>query len=218
MHVQIVLFDGFDPLDVIAPYGAFALAGRMVTGGLTVELASAQGPRAVMSGVGGFALRATARLDPDQADIVFVPGACGAGGTPESLGNEVPVASLDRALGTELPGLLRRALAMPRTTVAVAGSSAQLLALAGLTGERLAGTHRRGAGWPEATGGRPVDRPIVDHGKLVMAEGMTAGYNLSRYLLERELGEGVPPTLAGLLASVSHEAVRPGAGSAAVSV
>lgn len=32
MLVQIVLFDGFDPLDVVAPYEAFWAGGRVFAG------------------------------------------------------------------------------------------------------------------------------------------------------------------------------------------
>jgi len=75
--VQIVLFDGFDPLDVIAPFEVLA-AGRDAAGsGLAVELVSADGPGEVVSGTRGLTLRATVRLDPDRPGYVVVPGASG---------------------------------------------------------------------------------------------------------------------------------------------
>lgn len=74
MHAQIVLFDGFDPLDVIAPYEVLGAGGVAASGALTVELVSAEGPREVVSGSGGLVLRATATLDPDNADLIIVPG------------------------------------------------------------------------------------------------------------------------------------------------
>lgn len=54
MHVQIVLFDGFDPLDVIAPYEVLYAGGTATEGAVSVELACAQGPRDVISGTGGW--------------------------------------------------------------------------------------------------------------------------------------------------------------------
>jgi putative intracellular protease/amidase len=51
VHVQIALFDGFDPLDVIAPYEVFHTAGELTGGGTTVELVSVEGPRRVPSGL-----------------------------------------------------------------------------------------------------------------------------------------------------------------------
>lgn len=54
MHVQIVLFDGFDPLDVIAPYEVLYAGGTASGGAVSVELVSAEGPREVVSGTGAW--------------------------------------------------------------------------------------------------------------------------------------------------------------------
>ena len=78
MYAQIVLFDGFDPLDVVAPYEVLWAGGVATSGALIVELVSAEGPREVASGSGGLVLRATAILNPDKADLIIVPGASGA--------------------------------------------------------------------------------------------------------------------------------------------
>ncbi len=64
MHAQIVLFDGFDPLDVVAPYEVLYAGGTASGGALTVELVTAEGPREVVSGTGALTLRATGTLDP----------------------------------------------------------------------------------------------------------------------------------------------------------
>ena len=67
MYAQVVLFDGFDPLDVIAPYEVLWAGGAASGGVLTVELVSAEGPREVVGGSGGLILHATAKLNPDKA-------------------------------------------------------------------------------------------------------------------------------------------------------
>ncbi len=82
MHAQIVLFDGFDPLDVIAPYEVLHAGGTASRGLVSVELVSAEGPREVVSGAGTLALRATAALDPARAGLILVPGAAGSLGEP----------------------------------------------------------------------------------------------------------------------------------------
>jgi putative intracellular protease/amidase len=64
MLAQVVLFDGFDPLDVIAPFEVL-VAGTLTDHTLTVELVSAKGAREVPSGVDAVSLTATARLDPE---------------------------------------------------------------------------------------------------------------------------------------------------------
>lgn len=77
MRTQIVLFEGFDPLDVVAPYEVLWAGGVTSGGAVSVELVSAEGPGDVVEGSGGLVLRATAALDPDRADLIIVPGASG---------------------------------------------------------------------------------------------------------------------------------------------
>nr|WQM80054.1 DJ-1/PfpI family protein [Streptomyces sp.] len=43
MHVQVVLLDGFDPLDAIAPYEVLYAGGVASAGAVSVELVSAEG-------------------------------------------------------------------------------------------------------------------------------------------------------------------------------
>ena len=69
MHVQIVLFDGFDLLDALAPYEVFA-AGMYTGGKVTVELVSAEGKRSVPSGLNGPALEAQDVLDPNRSGLL----------------------------------------------------------------------------------------------------------------------------------------------------
>ncbi|WP_030565632.1 hypothetical protein [Streptomyces aureocirculatus] len=58
MHIQVVLFDGVDPLDAIAPYEVLYAGGSVTDRAVTVELVTAEGPREVVSGTGGPTLRA----------------------------------------------------------------------------------------------------------------------------------------------------------------
>src|SRR5690606_32605597 len=104
MLAQVVLFDGFDPMDVIAPFEVLYAGGIAGGGALTVELVSAEGTRVVPSG-NGVPLRATARLDPERADLIVVPGAVGnmpVPGDGEVDPESIP-AILARTLSTELP-------------------------------------------------------------------------------------------------------------------
>ncbi|WP_307718346.1 hypothetical protein [Streptomyces sp. JHA26] len=75
MHVQTALFDGFDPLDVVAPYEVLYAGGTATEGAVAVEPAPAEGPREMIGGTGGPALHATAALDPERTDTFVVPGA-----------------------------------------------------------------------------------------------------------------------------------------------
>ncbi|WP_169776508.1 DJ-1/PfpI family protein [Amycolatopsis jejuensis] len=202
MHVQIVLFDGFDPLDVIAPFEVFH-AGGMASGGVvTVELVSAEGAREVVSGTGGLSLRANGVLDPARAGVVLVPGAAGPIGDMSDVdGAEetIPVL-LGRAVETSLPTLLKAALAQPDVLFATVCGGSLIPAMAGLLEGRYATTHHEGLDLLDATGVHAVRARVVDDGDLVSGAGVTSGLDLGLYLLEREIGPRVAHAVEELFA------------------
>jgi hypothetical protein len=132
------LFDGFDPLDVIAAYEVLYVGGRACEGALSGELVSAEGPREVVSGTGGLALRAT-------------------GGS-------------------------------------------LVLTMAGVIEGRHAITHHLGVDLLEAAGARVVHARVVDDGDLVTGAGVTSGFDLALYLLEREIRPQVAHAVEALFA------------------
>lgn len=180
MYAQIVLFDGFDLLDVVGPYEALHAGGALAGGVLTVELASVEGTREVTSGV-GLALKATAALDPDRADLIIVPGAA----APNL--DAIPLL-LARTLETNFPALMRKAFDKPGVTVATVCGGSLALAMAGLLQGRHAVTHHMGMEALAASGTLPIHARIVDDGDLITAGGVTSGLDLGLYLLERLLG------------------------------
>ena len=191
MHAQIVLFDGFDPFDVIAPFEVLAAGSEAVGGELVVELVSAEGPRPVASGTRGLVLDATARLDPSRPGYVVVPGASGPiDGDPDDGVETIPVL-LARFGETAAVPLMRRAMANPDVTVATVCGGSLALAMAGLLEGRHAVTHALGLDVLEATGVNVVRARVVDDGDLVTAGGVTSGLDLALHLLERSYGPRV---------------------------
>jgi transcriptional regulator GlxA family with amidase domain len=186
--IQIVLFDGFDPLDVVAPYEVFHAGGLASSGAVTVELVSAEGPREVPSGSGPMSLRATA--EPGHADVIVVPGASG----PI---DDIPLI-LGRTLETGLPDLLKAV--WPGATMACVCGGSLILAMAGMIEGRRAVTHHLGMDLLDATGVTAVDARVVDDGDLVTAGGVTSGLDLGLYLLERELGPRIAHAVEKLFA------------------
>ncbi len=187
MYAQIVLFDGFDPLDVIAPYEVLVAGSDYLGGELAVELVSAEGPRAVVSGSRGLTLHATATLDPSRPGFVIVPGAVGPmEGDPDAVAT-IPVL-LARFGDTEAVPLIRTALDNPAVTVATVCGGSLALAMAGLIEGRHATTHHLGVDVLEATGAVPVPARVVDDGDLISAGGVTSGLDLALYLLDRGYG------------------------------
>ena len=191
MHAQIVLFDGFDPLDVIAPFDVLVAGSDAVGGELVVELVSAEGPRPVVSGSRGLVLNATARLDPSKSGYVIVPGASGpTEGDPDDGVVTIPVL-LARFGETEAVPLMRRAMANPDITVATVCGGSLALAMAGLLEGRNAVTHVLGLDVLDATGVNVVRARVVDDGDLVTAGGVTSGLDLALHLLDRTYGPRV---------------------------
>ncbi|MGW0161231.1 DJ-1/PfpI family protein [Mycobacterium sp. NPDC003323] len=187
MHAQILLFDGFDPLDVIAPYEVLVAGSDYVGGELGVELVSAEGPRVVVSGSRGLTLRATAALDPTRPGFIVVPGASGPlQGDPDAVAT-IPVL-LARFGETAAVPMMRAALDNPDITVATVCGGSLALAMAGLLDGRHANTHHLGVDVLEATGAVPVTARVVDDGDLVSAGGVTSGLDLALHLLERAYG------------------------------
>ncbi|MGH3264135.1 MAG: DJ-1/PfpI family protein [Trebonia sp.] len=188
MHAQLVLYDGFDPLDVIAPFEVLAAGSESVGGDLAVTLVSAEGPRSVMGGTRGLALTATAMLDPGAPGCVIVPGASGpVAGEPDDGVETIPVL-LARAAQTELTPLLARAFGNAETTVAAVCGGSVVMAMSGLLEGRHAATHHLGLDLLEAAGVHAVAARVVDDGDLITAGGVTSGLDLGLYLLERWYG------------------------------
>jgi transcriptional regulator GlxA family with amidase domain len=187
LTAQLVLFDGFDPLDVIAPFEVLAAGSDALGGDLDVLLVSAEGPRRVVSGTRGLVLEATALLDPALPGFIVVPGAAGPiEGDPDVV-DTIPVL-LARVGSTPLPAIMREAFANPEVLVATVCGGSLALAMAGLLEGRNVVTHVQGMAVLEATGANAIDARVVDDGDLVSAGGVTSGLDLGLYLLEREFG------------------------------
>jgi transcriptional regulator GlxA family with amidase domain len=200
MHAQIVLFDGFDPLDVIAPFEVLVAGSDAVDGELGVELVSAEGPREVVSGSRGLTLRATAPLDPTRPGYVIVPGACGPlTGDPDEGDATIPVL-LAKFGETDAASLMRRAFDNPAVTVATVCGGSLALAMAGLLDGRHATTHHLGIDVLEATGAIPIAARVVDDGDLISAGGVTSGLDLALHLLDRSYGPRIALAVEALFA------------------
>ena len=199
MHAQIVLFDGFDPLDAIAPFEVLAAGSEEVGGELDVEFVSAEGPRPVVSGTRGMVLNATGQLDPTKPGYVIVPGASGPiDGDPDEI-DTIPVL-LARFGETAAVPLIREAMANPEITVATVCGGSLALAMAGLLEGRHAVTHHLGMDVLDATGVNVVHARVVDDGDVITAGGVTSGLDLALHLLHRSYGPRVALAVESLFA------------------
>jgi putative intracellular protease/amidase len=185
---QVVVFDGFDDLDAIAPLEVLTAAGFA-----TRVVRPAGHPTTVHSAHG---LVLDVRDELSAPELVVVPG----GGW------------LDAAPGVRdqcegpLPGTLA-ALHDAGTVVASVCTGAMLLARAGLLSGRPAVTNRN-ALEDLAAAGADVrrDARVVDDGSVVTAGGPAAGIDLAVRLVARFAGEEAGREAA---ARLEHEPIGP---------
>ncbi|ULL16326.1 DJ-1/PfpI family protein [Paenibacillus sp. H1-7] len=185
MHIQIVLFDGFDLLDALAPYEVFRAAEMFSDGAWSVELVTAEGARFVASGMNGPQVEANGKLTPDRPGIILVPGASG---PMTGEGHDSVPVLLRKAMETELTGIIGKAMQKPDMSVATVCGGSLILAMGGLLEGRRAVTNHLGMDVLEATGAIPIRARVVVDGNLVTGGGVTSGLDVALYLVERELG------------------------------
>ncbi len=172
MTIEILLFDGFDELDVFGPFELLTGAGletRLVTVEPRDHVVSSGGARVVPHGVLG---------DPD---LVLVPG----GGWDDRSGGPGARSEAKR-------GVIGEALRLRHTAGGRIGSvctGGMLLAAAGLLSGRPATTHHNAIEELRASGANVVDGArVVDDGDIITSAGVTSGIDMALYLVEQELG------------------------------
>jgi transcriptional regulator GlxA family with amidase domain len=188
--VQIVLFDQFDPLDVVAPFEVLSAGADASAGALDVRLVGIDAPGIVTSGTRGLTLEATAALDPTRSGVILIPGASGPIAADPDVVATVPVL-LARLGETSLPSQILHAMSNPDATIATVCGGSLALAMAGLLVGRHVVTHWQGMDVLDATGAIAVNARVVDDGNVVSAAGVTSGLDLALYLLERFVGPRV---------------------------
>lgn len=169
MRVEILLFDGFDELDVFGPFEA--LRGPDVA----VRLVVLDGPRTVVSGHGV----EVAAAAPGQPDGIVVAGGGWLDRAPSGARAEVERGAIPEHL---------RAFAAGGGWVASVCTGAFLLGAAGLLAGREATTNTRALVELEGIAGRVVPERVVDAGPVITAQGPSAGLDLGLHLVERFLG------------------------------
>lgn len=189
LRVQVVMFDGVEELDFAAPYEVFAAAGYFTDRPVEVRYTAVAGSGSV-TGAYGTRIRGIGPWEPDEADVLVVPG-----GGYRRPGK--PGVATEIARGT-LPRALARAV-RPGLTIAALCTGVILCAAAGLTRGRPCTTHRGARADLERRGGILKDARVVDDGDLVTAGGVTSGLELALWLTRRELGADPATKLEAML-------------------
>ncbi len=185
VDTEIVIYDGFEELDVFGPLSVLANAGyeiALVTVGDPHTVRAANGTEVV-----------PARALGTAPELIVVPG----GGWN---------VRADRgAWGETRRGDLPRAVAeryASGSTLAAVCTGTMLVAGAGLLEGRPAVTHRAAFDDLAAAGARVIrDARVVDDGRIVTAGGVTSGIDLALWLVERDLG---PAKAAAVAHGLEH--------------
>jgi transcriptional regulator GlxA family with amidase domain len=195
MRIEIPVFDGFDELDAVGPYEVLRTASQVgADAGLDVALVGAHGPGEVVAAHG---LRLSVTEGLGRPDAVIVPGGGWNDRAPRGTWHEVQAGVLPARLAE---------LAPTCRWVASVCSGAMLLAAAGLTRGRRVTTHHDALEELRATGAQLIDGArVVDDGDLLTAAGVTAGLDLSLWIVERIRGSAVADAVAS---EIEHPRVR----------
>ncbi|HYO00572.1 MAG TPA: DJ-1/PfpI family protein [Mycobacterium sp.] len=174
MRIEILVFDGFDALDVVAPWEVFARAAA-IGPGLEVALVRMGGPNAVFAANG---LQVHVAEELGTPDAVLVPG-----------GSWVEAA--DTGVSREIRrGMLPRAIADLSTSVRWVASvctGSLLLGAAGILRDRNATSNHAALEELSQYGAIVRKNRVVDDGNVVTSGGVTAGIDMALWLVEREL-------------------------------
>ncbi len=179
MKIQILLYDGFDELDAIAPFEVLRAAARGLDG-WQVELVTLDGAPEVTAAHGLRINTGDGRLRVEhRPDVLVIPGGGWAGRAPQGARAEAERGAMRDAL---------RELYRAGTTLASVCTGAMLLAAAGLLQGRPAVTHHSALDDLQTHGATFVRARVVDDGAIVTAGGVTSGLDLALWLVERFAG------------------------------
>jgi transcriptional regulator GlxA family with amidase domain len=176
MNIQIVIFDGFDEMDALAPYEIWRMA-RELKPGIEVELVTLETPKEITA-ANGLRVRPETQLGTTRPTLVVVPGGgwltrAPAGAWAETQRGKLP---------TKLAQLHQDGIIM--TSVC---TGAMLLSAAGLLKNRPATTNHGAIEDLRAAGTQIIPARVVDDGDVVTAGGITCGQDLTLWLVERFL-------------------------------
>jgi transcriptional regulator GlxA family with amidase domain len=176
MRCEVILYDGFDELDALAPWEVLSSFADL-RDDFDAALVSLDGAAPVRAAHG--TLVTPHRALSESVDVLVVPGGGWNGRSDEGAWAQAQRGTLPQAVRERHE---RGAL------VASVCTGAMLLAAAGLVEGRHAITHHGAIDDLEAAGAHVVRARVVDDGDLVTAGGVTSGLDLALHLAERFFG------------------------------
>ena len=180
MRIHIVVFDGFDELDAIAPFEVLKNAAA-AGADFQVELIS---QAAEVTAAHGLKVRPSLRFPPEHPpEVLVVPG----GNWNNKASTQGTRQEVQRG---ELPTHIAN-MHCSGTVIAGVCTGAMLIAASGLLTGQPAITHHAAIEDLRAAGAQIVSARVVDGGTIVTAGGVTSGLDLALWLVERFAGSNI---------------------------
>jgi transcriptional regulator GlxA family with amidase domain len=176
MRCEVLLYDGFDELDALAPWEVLSDIGR-ARDDVDVALVTHDGDTPVRASHG--AVITPHRALSEQVDLLIVPGGGWNDRARAGAWSEVERGVLPQAIRARHEG---------GAIAASVCTGAMLLAAAGLLEGRPAITHHVAIDDLAAAGAKVIRARVVDDGDVVTAGGVTSGLDLTLHLVERLWG------------------------------
>lgn len=176
MKIQVLLYDGFDELDAIAPFEVFRIAEAKGADVYT-ELVTLPSDQKNVYAQRGLIIRCEKHISIESPpDLLVVPG--GGWGTRAKKG------AWSEYQKGNIPHLINQ---MYKNGVIIASvcTGAMLLAKTGLLNGKKATTHHNALEDLRKTGAEIVNTRVVDEGDLITSGGITSGIDLALWVIER---------------------------------
>ncbi|MFJ5985875.1 DJ-1/PfpI family protein [Lentzea sp. NPDC092896] len=179
LRVQVLVFEGVEEQDFIAPVEVLGLAAGLSNGAIRTTLVSTGRPRTVTCSY-GTKVEVPNGWSPGEADVLVMPGG---GRYTDPNGSGVHLLIRDRAF-------LRRLAESDALKVGIC-TGTMVLSAAGITKGRNATTHSGAKADLAAQGATVINARVVDDGDLITGGGITSGLDVALWLVERFVGAQV---------------------------
>ncbi|MDK3159952.1 DJ-1/PfpI family protein [Kamptonema cortianum] len=190
MLFHILLFDGFDELDAIAPYEVLRMAARHVPD-WKVEFVAVAGANCITA-ANGLVVAAPRKLlsSEQKPDLLIIPG-----------GGWVDASAVGARAVANCAGTLARLRDMHQSGVILASvcTGAMILATAGLLDGRPCITHHSALDDLKKFPVQIVPQRVIDDGDILTAGGITSGLDLALHLIERFASPALAAQMAATL-------------------
>jgi transcriptional regulator GlxA family with amidase domain len=186
LKIQILLYPGFDELDVIGPFEVLKMA-QSYGASLDVELVTLNGTENEIVGQHGLSVKTKIgeKFDLKNSDLILVPGGGWVARSARGAFAESKKGSISKALE------VFHSKSEPHNIIATVCTGAMLLSTSSLLRGRNATTHHNAWNDLKESGANLIEERVVDDGDLISSGGVIAGIDLALWLVEKYFGSSI---------------------------